>query len=116
MVTAPLSIKLRCASWQQLSTIYKRDLSRSAMFLKSGTPPAIGTPVRIDLTLPSESMIVLNGVVSEHIGAGGMQGSLPFVLMPLYDSIRNPSIFPLSVEPWELSQPCGPPRFTLLAS
>ncbi|MEZ4368238.1 MAG: J domain-containing protein [Kofleriaceae bacterium] len=79
MVAAPLSIKLRCASWQQLSTIYKRDLSRSAMFLKSGNPPALGTLVRIDLTLPSESMIVLNGVVSEHVGPGGMNGRGPGV-------------------------------------
>jgi hypothetical protein len=43
MVAEPLSIKLRCASWQQLSTIYKRDLSRSAMFLKSANPPPLGT-------------------------------------------------------------------------
>ena len=53
MVTGPLSIKLRCASWQQLATIYKRDLSRGTMFLKAGAPPPIGTAVRIDLTLPS---------------------------------------------------------------
>ena len=49
MAAGPLSIKLRCASWQQLATIYKRDLSRGTMFLKASTPPAIGTAVRIDL-------------------------------------------------------------------
>ena len=59
-MAAPLSIKLRCASWQQLSAIYKRDLSRSAMFLRSASPPPLGTAVRIDLTLPSDSMIVLS--------------------------------------------------------
>ncbi len=77
MVAEPLSIKLRCASWQQLSTIYKRDLSRSAMFLKSASPPPLGTPVRIDLTLPSASMIVLTGTVSEHVAVGGLGGRGP---------------------------------------
>ncbi|MBA3456061.1 MAG: DnaJ domain-containing protein [Deltaproteobacteria bacterium] len=67
MATGPLSIKLRCASWQQLATIYKRDLSRGTMFLKAGTPPPIGTQVRIDLTLPSASVIVLTGVVEQHL-------------------------------------------------
>jgi hypothetical protein len=60
-------IKLRCASWQQLATIYRRDLSHGAMFLKATTPPAIGTPVRIDLALPSATVIVLTGVVHGHI-------------------------------------------------
>jgi tetratricopeptide (TPR) repeat protein len=67
MATGPLSIKLRCASWQQLATIYKRDLSRGSMFLKATTPPAIGTTVRIDLTLPSASVIVLTGTVDQHV-------------------------------------------------
>ena len=84
MATAPLSIKLRCTSWQQLQTIYKRDLSRSAMFLKSSQPPPIGTMIRIDLTLPSESMIVLNGVVTERVAEGGMGGRGPGVDIKLH--------------------------------
>jgi len=67
MATGPLSIKLRCASWQQLATIYKRDLSRGTMFLKATSPPALGTTVRIDLTLPSASVIVLTGTVEQHV-------------------------------------------------
>ncbi|MEJ7598006.1 MAG: DnaJ domain-containing protein [Kofleriaceae bacterium] len=66
MATGALSIKLRCASWQQLATIYRRDLSRGTMFLKAASPPAIGTSVRIDLTLPSASVITLTGVVQSH--------------------------------------------------
>lgn len=62
-----LSIKLRCASWQQLATIYKRDLSKGTMFLRAATPPPVGTTVRIDLTLPSASVIVLTGVVQQHV-------------------------------------------------
>lgn len=67
MAAGPLSIKLKCASWQQLATIYKRDLSRGTMFLKATSPPAVGTQVRIDLTLPSASVIVLNGLVERHV-------------------------------------------------
>lgn len=79
MAEAPINIKLRCASWQQLQSIYKRDLSRHAIFLKSGSPPPLGTPVRIDLTLPTESMIVLTGSVGEHIPLGGLGGRGPGV-------------------------------------
>jgi tetratricopeptide (TPR) repeat protein len=67
MADGALSIKLRCASWQQLATIYKRDLSHGTMFLKAATPPPVGTPVRIDLSLPSASVISLAGVVHSHI-------------------------------------------------
>src|SRR5437762_4636035 len=69
-----LSIKLRCASWQQLATIYQRDLSKGTMFLKASQPPPIGTPIRIDLMLPSASVIELTGVIEQHVtdqrGAG----------------------------------------------
>src|SRR5262245_10671140 len=62
-----LSIKLRCASWQQLATIYKRDLSRGTMFLKASTQPAIGTVVKIDLQLPSATVIELQGTIVKHV-------------------------------------------------
>ena len=65
--TGPLRIKLRCASWQQLATIYKRDLSKGTMFLRATNPPPIGTPIRVDLTLPSASVIELTGVLAQHV-------------------------------------------------
>ncbi len=67
MASGPLSIKLRCSSWQQLATIYKRDLCRGSMFLKASTPPPIGTDVTIDLMLPSSSVVTLTGTVREHV-------------------------------------------------
>src|SRR5881394_1374404 len=67
MSDGTLSIKLRCASWQQLATIYRRDLSQGTMFLKAATPPPIGTSVRIDLSLPSATVIALTGRVHGHI-------------------------------------------------
>ena len=67
MAGAGLSIKLRCASWQQLATIYRRDLSRGSMFLKASQQPPIGTLVRIDLELPSASVIELSGVIVKHV-------------------------------------------------
>src|ERR1041384_4422287 len=67
MAEGGLSIKLRCASWQQLATIYKRDLSQGTMFLKAAAPPAVGTIVSIDLTLPSATVIALRGTVASHV-------------------------------------------------
>jgi hypothetical protein len=67
MAGAALSIKLRCASWQQLATIYKRDLSRGSMFLKATTQPPIGTVVKIDLELPSASVVELQGTIVKHV-------------------------------------------------
>src|SRR6201995_142741 len=67
MAASTLSIKLRCASWQQLATIYRRDLSRGSMFLKASTQPPIGTSVKIDLELPSATVLELLGSISEHV-------------------------------------------------
>src|SRR5262245_42362676 len=78
-MAAPISIKLRCTSWKQLAAIYERDLSRSAIFLRASNPPPVGTAVRIDLTLPTDSMIVLNGVIGEHVAPGGLEGRGPGV-------------------------------------
>jgi hypothetical protein len=67
MAASTLSIKLRCASWQQLATIYRRDLSRGSMFLKSSTQPPLGTLVKIDLELPSATVLELTGAISDHV-------------------------------------------------
>ena len=67
MAAGPLSIKLRCTSWQQLATIYRRDLSRGTMFLKATAQPALGTVVRIDLELPSATVLELTGTISQHV-------------------------------------------------
>jgi tetratricopeptide (TPR) repeat protein len=79
MASAPLTVKLRCASWKQLAGIYRRDLTRSALFLKTARPPPVGTAMRIDLTLPSETLIVLRGAVAEHVPPEGLDGRGPGV-------------------------------------
>ncbi len=75
----PISIKLRCNSWKQLAALYKRDLRRSAVFLKSSAPPPLETAVRIMLTLPTQERVDLSGVVREHIPPGGLNGRGPGV-------------------------------------
>jgi tetratricopeptide (TPR) repeat protein len=69
-----LSIKLRCASWQQLAVIYKRDLCRQAIFLRTQNPPPIGVEVRIDLTLPSETTVSMTGVIVHHVPPSDSRG------------------------------------------
>jgi curved DNA-binding protein CbpA len=83
MAEGALSIKLRCASWQQLATIYKRDLSHGTMFLKAATPPAIGTTVRIDLALPSATVIALSGVVQTHVSDPQRGAGVELALAPI---------------------------------
>lgn len=80
-----LSIKLRCASWQQLATIYQRDLSKGTMFLKASQPPPLGTVLRIDLTLPSASVIELTGVIEQHVADQRGTG-VELRLRPIADS------------------------------
>ncbi len=83
MAAGALSIKLRCASWQQLATIYYRDLSRGTMFLKASNPPAVGTNVRIDLTLPSSSVIVLTGTVHQHVSDAQRGAGVELKIAPI---------------------------------
>lgn len=83
MAEGALSIKLRCASWQQLATIYKRDLSHNTMFLRAATPPAIGTAVRIDLTLPSATVIVLEGTVAGQVQDPQRGSGIEITLAPI---------------------------------
>lgn len=92
MAATPITIKLRCTSWPQLQAIYARDLRRSAIFLKSGKPPAIGTRIRIDLSLPSDSLIVLNGTVSQHVPDGGLGGRGPGIDIEL-DSVPQSAMW-----------------------
>src|SRR3954471_17503348 len=83
MVGAALSIKLRCGSWQQLATIYRRDLSRGTMFLKASQQPPIGMQVRIDLELPSATVIELSGTIAKHVTDPQRGVGVELVLEPL---------------------------------
>jgi tetratricopeptide (TPR) repeat protein len=83
MAEGALSIKLRCASWPQLATIYKRDLSHGTMFLRASSPPPVGTPVRIDLALPSATVIALTGVVHSHINDPQRGSGVELKLAPI---------------------------------
>ena len=83
MAEGALSIKLRCASWHQIATIYKRDLSHGTMFLRAATAPPVGTTVRIDLTLPSATVIVLDGVVAAHVQDPQRGSGIELTLSPI---------------------------------
>jgi hypothetical protein len=83
MAEGALSIKLRCASWHQLATIYKRDLSHGTMFLRAATPPPVGTAVRIDLALPSATVIALDGVVAAHVQDPQRGAGIELALSPI---------------------------------
>jgi hypothetical protein len=83
MAEGALSIKLRCASWHQLATIYKRDLSHGTMFLRAAAPPPVGTAGRIDLPLPSATVIALGGVVAAHVQDPQRGSGIELTLSPI---------------------------------
>lgn len=60
----PLYLKLRCTSWSQVAALYRRDLSKGRLFLQTNKAVPPGAPIRIDLALPSDSIVALKGVVS----------------------------------------------------
>lgn len=67
-----VSVKLRCGSWDQLAALLERDLRRAALFLRSERPPPAGTDMRIELSLPSGSVVYLDGRVAGAVsGARG---------------------------------------------
>jgi DnaJ-domain-containing protein 1 len=69
-----LSIRLRCASWEQLAALYEREIKQGRLFLKASRAPSPGTEMRIDLALPSGTMIPLEARVAHIIPAGQPRG------------------------------------------
>lgn len=83
MATGPLRIKLRCSSWRQLATIYKRDLSNGTMFLRATVPPPVGTAIQVDLTLPSATVIELAGAIERHVSDPERGSGVEIMLAPM---------------------------------
>src|SRR5947207_2799885 len=82
-VAAALRTKLRCASWQQLATIYRRDLTKRTMFLKASQQPPLGTQIRIDLELPSGTVIEVLGSIVKHVSDPQKGAGVELALDPL---------------------------------
>jgi curved DNA-binding protein CbpA/Tfp pilus assembly protein PilZ len=72
-------VKLRCKSWRQLNSIYKRDLKRGGLFLKTNSPPPLGTKFQVQLTLPSGTALPLAGEAKNHVPPNGLGGRGPGV-------------------------------------
>ncbi len=78
-----LTVRIRCSTWGQLAATYRRDLVRGVLFLRSSNPPALGTPIRINVTLPSETLIMMTGVVHDHIKSPDRGAGLEIKLDPI---------------------------------
>ncbi len=83
MSSSPITVRLRCASWEQLEAIHRRDLSRGALFLRTSNRPPLATPIQIHLSLPSGTLILLSGSVAAHVPPGGLGGRGPGVELEL---------------------------------
>ncbi|MSP16682.1 MAG: hypothetical protein EXR73_08765 [Myxococcales bacterium] len=70
MAAPILTVTLTCASWDQLTHVYDKDLVRGVLFLRSQRPPAEGTMMTVALTLPSGEVMLLPGQVARHVAPG----------------------------------------------
>src|SRR5215470_12782983 len=80
MAAQPLAIKLRCVSWGQVSAIHDRDLKRGKLFLKTSTAVPLGREMRVDLVLPSGTLVTLEGRVAHNVPPGGRGPGIELVL------------------------------------
>jgi uncharacterized protein (TIGR02266 family) len=56
---ASAAIPVRLDDWQQYSNAYDRNLSRGGLFLRMSMPPAVGTPLDLDLALPDGTRLAV---------------------------------------------------------
>src|SRR5688572_27518274 len=86
MIEASLSgpvIKLRCTTWGQLAAIYERDLKRAALFVRTSTALPLGREVRVDIVMPTGSVVAVEGRVAHVLPPGGRGPGLELVLTRL---------------------------------
>jgi len=76
-------IKLRCTTWGQLAAIYERDLKRAALFLRTTATLAPGREVRVDIVMPTGSVVSVEGRVAHVLPAGGRGPGIELVLTKL---------------------------------
>lgn len=67
-----LAIRMQCRDWDQFISFYTRNLSKGGLFVKTGSPVAIGTPMQIRLTLPDGRALELHAEVAHVVAASGM--------------------------------------------
>ena len=76
-------IKLRCTTWAQLAAIYERDLKRAALFVRTSATLAAGREVRVDIIMPTGSVVAVEGRVAHVVPAGGRGPGIELVLTRL---------------------------------
>ncbi len=79
----PLVIKLRCSTWGQVQALHERDLKRNALFLRTPTPVPLGREIRVDIVMPSGTVVSVEGRVAHHVTGGDRGAGLELVLTKL---------------------------------
>ena len=59
-----ITIEVYCQTWGQLHAIFENELKHNKIFLSGYLFPGIGTKVNIEMTIPSDTTLLLNGTVS----------------------------------------------------
>lgn len=76
-------IKLRCATWPQLAAIYERDLKRGSLFIRTSAKLPLGKETRVDIVMPTGSVVTVEGRVAYHIDSSDRGAGLELVLNKL---------------------------------
>lgn len=90
----PRKVRLRCSRWDQVATLYRRELQRGTMFLRAPRPLPAGTLVQVVLALPDGSAAPLDGRVERSVEGGEHPGMAirftdPLVARPLEQRLRE---------------------------
>lgn len=56
-------VKVKCGSWDAASQLYTHNISRGGMFVRTLSPPPVGSTVEVVVTLPDGSQSALVGEV-----------------------------------------------------
>jgi uncharacterized protein (TIGR02266 family) len=48
-------VRVRCETWQEFVTFYTYNISQGGVFVATGTPPLIDTPIDVQLQLPGRN-------------------------------------------------------------
>ncbi len=67
-MAAPIAIKLRCATWAELDSLYHSHIKRGRFLVRKATGGVVGAAVRLELTLPSGEVMSFAGRVAEPRG------------------------------------------------
>lgn len=81
MVTSPRTLRVKCATWDQVETFYVRKLRRGrTVTIRVPFVPELDEPLAVALELPGELVVVIDGTITGVHGAADGRASIDIEL------------------------------------